>query len=358
MMLTERCAALMFVCLAGCSVLCGCEYGASGAENSGAGLWLGIEPAKEDEFGKVTYADGIYLSQIVQEPVPDAYADDTKADRSGVTDDGLRYTLYQRHAEITGHEDSFALEELEIPAELDGLPVTRIADVTLTEGSVFDLDRNGAFYGCYTLRSVTVPDTVRDIGQYAFYGCKNLQEVTLPESVMEIGSHAFSVCSSLKELTVPSGIDKIGESAFSLTPWYDDLLYHRDLVIFNGRLYDAGRRCTGHITVPDYVVSVADYAFYSCEGLETVILPESVQSVGEYAFCDCPDLYAVLFLNPECEIPAEVTTLSNKQNNSSKDFFKGIIYGEENSTAQRFARKMNFSFESTANFFARMEAWK
>ena len=44
---------------------------------------------------------------------------------------------------------------------------------------------------------------------------------------------------------VRSAIDTIGDSAFSLTPWYDSLLYHRDLVIFNGKVYDAGRRCTG-----------------------------------------------------------------------------------------------------------------
>lgn len=357
MMLTERFAAAVLACLACCPALCGCANENSGAEDSGSGLWLGIEPAKEDEFGKVTYADGVYLSQNVQQPVPDEYADDRKAGESGVTDDGLRYTLYQRHAEITGHEDSFDLEELEIPAEIEGLPVTRIADVEQSGDSVFEIDRNGAFYGCYNLRRVTVPEGVRDIGQYAFYGCKNLQEVTLPETVMEIGTHAFTMCSSLKELTVPSGIDKIGESAFSLTPWYDDLLYHRDLVIFNGRLYDAGRRCTGHITVPDYVVSVADYAFYSCEGLETVVLPASVQSVGKYAFCDCPDLYAVLFLNPECEIPGEASTLSNKLTGGDKDYYKGIVYGEENSTAQRFARKLGFRFESTAEFFRRLAEW-
>lgn len=357
MMQMIRCAAVLLACLTGCSALCGCASGTSG-EDSGSGLWLGIEPAKEDEFGKVTYADGIYLSQNVQEPVPDPYADDTEEKETGETGDGLRYTLYQRHAEITGHSDSFELEELDIPAEIGGLPVTRITDVALNEGSVFDLDRNGAFYSCYTLRRVNVPEGVREIGQYAFYGCKNLQEISLPESLMEIGTHAFSMCSSLKEMTVPSGIDKIGESAFSLTPWYDDLLYHRDLVIFNGRLYDAGRRCTGHITVPDYVVSVADYAFYSCEGLETVVLPASVKSVGKYAFCDCPDLYGVLFLNPECEIPEDASTLSNKVTGSDRDFYKGIVYGEENSTAQRFARKFDYRFESTADFFARMETWK
>ena len=339
-----------------CPLLCGCTNGNAAAENSGAeGLWLGIEPAAEDEFGKATYSDGLYLSQTVREPVPDPYADDKKKQGTGTTDDGIKSTLYQEHAEITGHTNKFSAEELEVPAEIEGLPVTKIVSVSVAEYSVLDIDVNGAFYGCYSLAKVTIPDGIREIGNYAFYGCKNLKEVVLPESVMHIGDRAFAMCSMLTTMQIPSGIDTIGDSAFSLTPWYDDLLYHRDLIIFNGRLYDAGRRCTGDIVIPDYVVSVGDYAFYSCGGLHSVVIPESVQSVGKYAFCDCPGLYAVLFKNPECEIVREASTISNKVSASNKDFYKGIIFGEEGSTAEKYAKKFGYGFETTENFYIRQQ---
>ena len=343
----------MAVCAA---LLCGCGSGSPAAENSGAdGLWLGIEPAAEDEFGKATYSDGLYLSQKVKDPVPDPYADDKKQKKTGTTEDGVKYALYQEHAEITGHTNSFSEEIFEVPSEIEGLPVTKIVSVSVAEDSVLDIDVNGAFYGCYSLAKVTVPDGVREIGDYAFYGCKNLKEVELPESVMHIGDRAFAMCSMLTSLTVPSGIDTIGDSAFSLTPWYDDLLYHRDLIIFNGRLYDAGRRCTGDIVIPDYVVSVGDYAFYSCGGLNSVVIPESVQSVGKYAFCDCPGLYAVLFRNPDCEIVREASTISNKVTASNKDFYKGIIFGEEGSTAEQYAKKFGYGFETTDQFYIRQQ---
>lgn len=352
----KQIAAGLLACSAACTLLCGCTEGSSGAENStGEGLWLGIEPAEEDEFGKATYADGLYLSQTVKAPVPDPYADDTKLMRKGTTDDGIRYALYQEHAEIIGHTSSFSVEELEIPATLEELPVTKIASVETAADSVLDIDVNGAFYGCYTLSKVTVPDSVREIGDYAFYGCKNLKTAVLPESVMEIGDRAFAMCSMLTELNIPSGIDRIGDSAFSLTPWYDDLLYRRDLIIFNGRLYDVGRQCTGDIVIPDYVVSVSDYAFYACGGVETVVIPESVQSVGKYAFCDCPSLYAVLILNPECELVKEASTVSNKVSASSKDFFKGIIFGAADSTAAAFAKKLGYRFEESENFYRRQQ---
>lgn len=336
-------------------LLCGCT-GRGTAESSG-GLFVGIEPAQESAE-QAKYGDGTYVSQTVHDPVPDPYKSDSTLKKEGTTPEGIKYALYQKHAEITGHTAKFDAEELEIPEKLEGLPVTKIASVPEPEDSIFDIDKTGGFYSCYTLKKVTLPEGLTDIGDYAFYGCRNLKEIEIPETVARIGRRAFAMCGSLSKLTVPAAIDTIGDNAFSLTPWYDSLLYHRDLVIFNGRVYDAGRRCTGTVTVPDYVVAVADYAFYSCEGLTTVILPESVKSVGKYAFCDCPDLRSILFKNPECTIPALESTVSNKPTGSNKDFYRGIIYGEPKSTAEKFAKKMGFRFEDTEEFARRQEQEK
>ncbi len=86
-----------------------------------------------------------------------------------------------------------------------------------------------------------------------------------------------------------------------------------------------------------------------------MILSESVEYVGEYPFCDCPDLRTVLFRNAKCEIPARSSTVSNKKTGGSKDFYRGIIYGEKGSTAQTFAKKMGFRFEDTEEFERRQE---
>lgn len=341
--------------LTACLFLCGCAN--TGKAESSGGLFVGIEPAQESAE-QAKYGDGTYVSQTVHAPVPDPYQSDTALKKEGTTPDGIRYALYQKHAEITGHSAKFDTEELEIPEKIEGLPVTKITSVPEPEDSIFHIDKTGGFYSCYTLKKVTLPEGLTDIGDYAFYGCRNLKEITIPETVARIGRRAFAMCGSLTMLTVPAAIDTIGDNAFALTPWYDSLLYHRDLVIFNGRVYDAGRRCTGTVTVPDYVVAVADYAFYSCEGLTTVILPESVKSVGKYAFCDCPDLRSVLFRNPDCEIPALKSTVSNKPTGSNKDFYRGIIYGEPKSTAEKFAKTMGFRFEDTEEFVRRQEQEK
>ena len=50
--------------------------------------------------------------------------------------------------------------------------------------------------GCSGLTSVTIPDSVTSIDDYAFYDCTGLTRVTIPESVTHIG-YSFYGCSSL-----------------------------------------------------------------------------------------------------------------------------------------------------------------
>ena len=45
--------------------------------------------------------------------------------------------------------------------------------------------------------TVTIPESVTQIGNYAFFGCSSLSSVTIPESVTQIGAYAFDGCSSL-----------------------------------------------------------------------------------------------------------------------------------------------------------------
>ena len=61
---------------------------------------------------------------------------------------------------------------------------------------------------------ITIPNSVKTIGNGAFSDCKSLQSVTIGNSVETIGENAFSECISLKLITIPDSVKTIGEDAF------------------------------------------------------------------------------------------------------------------------------------------------
>lgn len=72
----------------------------------------------------------------------------------------------------------------------------------------------GIFYSCEGLTSVTIPNGVTSIGQYAFGYCSSLTSVTIPNGVTSIGDEAFEQCTSLTSVTIPNSVTSIGRLAF------------------------------------------------------------------------------------------------------------------------------------------------
>ena len=88
-----------------------------------------------------------------------------------------------------------------------------ITSITIPEG-VITID-NYAFDGCQGLRSVIIPDGVTRIGDAAFRGCRNLTSVNIPNSVTHIGESAFDWCVSLSSITLPKSLTTIGEGVIN-----------------------------------------------------------------------------------------------------------------------------------------------
>ena len=135
-----------------------------------------------------------------------------------------------------------------------------------------------AFYHCYYLTSVTIPDSVTTIGEEAFYHCSSLSSVTIPDSVTTIGDEAFSDCSRLTSITSPDSVTTIGYAAFR----YCDSLTS--------------------VTIPDSVTTIGEDAFYYCSSLTSVIIPDSVTTIGDGAFRGCSSLqeFKSKFASEDC----------------------------------------------------------
>lgn len=98
-------------------------------------------------------------------------------------------------------------EELVIPGEIDGKTVSAI------DSGIFS-PLNG---GNKTIKKITVPASVKTIGEEAFACADALEEVYIEDGVTEIGNAAFASCINLKKITIPKSVTKIGDYAFSYT---------------------------------------------------------------------------------------------------------------------------------------------
>lgn len=58
-----------------------------------------------------------------------------------------------------------------------------------------------------SLESVEIPDSVKEIGDYAFIGCRNITSLKLPDSIKKLGYRSLCGMNNLKELETPGSVD-------------------------------------------------------------------------------------------------------------------------------------------------------
>lgn len=87
----------------------------------------------------------------------------------------------------------------------------KLSDITLPSGKCEI--KQGAFTGCDVLKKVKLPRVTTDLTEM-FYGCDSLETVILPESLSKIGQFAFYYCTSLKTIVIPENVDTISPDAF------------------------------------------------------------------------------------------------------------------------------------------------
>lgn len=237
-----------------------------------------------------------------------------------------------------------------IPSKINGVTVTTIG--------------TDAFLGL-NITSVTIPDSVTEIGANAFAGCTKLTsvnyagdwsnltiqsgnpavqdaaneqlfdfaftpdntavivkhyrgaaaDVTIPsrykgKPVTMIDPAAFYNNSAVTSVTIPDSVTAIPDYAFGFCSQLTNISIPNS-VTFIG--FSAFNSCTSleSITLPSSLSTIQSYAFYNCGNLKTIRIPVSVTSIGNYAFDVCPSLMTVTYPGSKTQWDDNITKGSN-----------------------------------------------
>ena len=213
-----------------------------------------------------------------------------------------------------------------------------LSTLVITKG---DTIPDYAFYACRSLETVSLPDTVTEIGDFAFYGCSSLSYITTDSlPLTRVGTRAFANCSMLLGLSLPDTVTYMGlgmlEGCGTLesltipfvggcTPDYPlteeeqeaiedgESIHPSKSSAYLGYLFGATDYTftVGYlpaslisVTVLEGCTEIPANAFFECASIREVVIPEGVTSIGHRAFYGCTSLSKVT-------LPDTVTSLGD-----------------------------------------------
>ena len=115
--------------------------------------------------------------------------------------------------------------------------------------------------GTTYLTSITIPDQITEIGDYAFYGNPTLKTVNFHAGITRIGDGAFYE-TLLTRVNITNPDCEIGSSCFS-----------------NSQV--------GSISLPQGMKKLGNFVFFYCVNLTSLTLPEGMEEIGKMCFSSC-----------------------------------------------------------------------
>lgn len=227
-------------------------------------------------------------------------------------DNKVQYQVIDNEVHIVKYSDSTDRTVIEIPDEVEGLPVTAIDDFSLfnaeslltikigknvkeigewsmtnnyhlkefivdeanpyfcsVDGVLFTKDMKTIIFfppgkginsydgygNAENFTTYAIPEGVETIRSKCFYKCYYIEDITIPSSVKRIEEKAFHRVSKLNKIELPEGLEYIGKDAFA----YD----------FSEN-YQGDEMTT--ITIPSSVKEIGEYAFFQCERVNKVVM--------------------------------------------------------------------------------------
>lgn len=236
-----------------------------------------------------------------------------------------------------------------LPSTISSWPVTKVGEDALKDNT--------------TITSVTIPDSVTEIGANAFAGCTNLTsvnyegdwsnltiqsgnpavedaanaqlfdfaftpdntavivrykvtaaDVTIPSRYkgkpVTMIDHAAFYNSAVTSVTIPDSVTSIRDSAFLFCSQLTNISIPNSVTAIGSFAFDGCTKLES-ITLPSSLSTIQSYAFYNCGNLKTIRIPVSVTFIENFAFDGCPSSMTVTYSGSKTQWDDNITKGSN-----------------------------------------------
>lgn len=171
--------------------------------------------------------------------------------------------------------------------------------------AAFFLDYYNLYINENLVTNISISNSITELGNDAFDGCKSLRSIDIPNGVTSIGNNAFNGCSYLTSITIPSSVTRIGNDAFA------------GCINLSSVLISSTSAWCG-ITFENKNANPLIYAhsLYLDSALVTQItFPATISNIANYVFYGCTSLKSIYIPNNITNIGKEAFSGCNSLNN-------------------------------------------
>ncbi|QUB91193.1 leucine-rich repeat domain-containing protein [Prevotella denticola] len=185
------------------------------------------------------------------------------------------------------------LKKIEIPSGVTTIDnsafinTPSLETVTFKEPATITFIGKGAF-GNSGIKSITLPESVKEIKEQAFDNCKNLKTIRIPKNVNNIETGAFNFCEKLENFDVAPD----NETYSSV----DGILCSKDKKTL--KTFPAGKADSRYTSLP-YFEKIGAYAFYNSKNITNITIPRTVTTIDTRAFALCDNLSSLSFMGKD-----------------------------------------------------------
>lgn len=234
--------------------------------------------------------------------------------------------------------------EIEVPEKIGKDTVTVIGEYAFSPYAPRLTRERGQFLN--TVTKITLPNTIKIIGDGAFYSLTKLEEVNIPDGVTRIGEKAFSCCYHLpkldipaEEIVIPDSVNEIGNTAFSSCQNLEYVTLPSGLTEIPDYLFSNCQHLK-RVNIPASVKRIGIWAFRLCKELEEIVLPEGVEEIAREAFVECDKLKTVV-------LPESIKMIKNYRSPPETPFHKSpnvTAVVVPKSYAEKYCKRNNIPF--------------